>query len=113
MWSHTTWHNEPSRADAFHEDGAMAYTYTLRYKYQLMDDRDLSSLVERLGEAGCGGALAGVGQPGRLALEFTREAANVAEAVHSALADVRQAVPSVRLIEITPECDPAAVFECD
>ena len=53
----------------------MEYTFTL--KYQLADeDRDADALVERLGEAGCDDALVGIGQPGRLALEFTREAAD-------------------------------------
>lgn len=80
----------------------MEYTFTL--KYQLADDdRDLDALVERLGEAGCDDALVGIGQPGRLALEFTREAANADEAVRSALADVRRAAPSARLIEVTPD----------
>ena len=51
----------------------MEYTFTL--KYQLADDdRDVDALVERLGAAGCDDALVGIGQPGRLALEFTREA---------------------------------------
>ena len=54
-------------------NSAMEYTFTL--KYQLADDdRDAKALVERLGEAGCDDALVGIGQPGRLALEFTREA---------------------------------------
>ena len=80
----------------------MEYTFTL--KYQLVDDdRDLDALVERLGEAGCDDALVGIGQPGRLALEFTREAADADEAVRSALADVRQAAPSARLIEVAPD----------
>ncbi len=80
----------------------MEYTFTL--KYQLADgDRDPGVLVERLGEAGCDDALVGIGQPGRLALEFTREAADADEAVRSALADVRRAVPSARLIEVTPD----------
>ncbi len=80
----------------------MEYTFTL--KYQLADgDRDPDVLVERLGEAGCDDALVGIGQPGRLALEFTREAADADEAVLSALADVRRAVPSARLIEVTPD----------
>ncbi|MEW3697554.1 DNA-binding protein, partial [Pseudomonas aeruginosa] len=53
----------------------MEYIFTL--KYQLADDdRDPETLVERLGEAGCDDALIGIGQPGRLALEFTREAEN-------------------------------------
>ena len=80
----------------------MEYTFTL--KYQLVpDDRDLNLLVEHLGEAGCDDALVGTGQPGRLALEFTREAASASAAVRSALADVRRAVPSAKLIEVAPD----------
>lgn len=80
----------------------MEYTFTL--KYQLADDdRDADALVERLGEAGCNDALVGIGQPGRLALEFTRDAADAEEAVRSALADVRCAAPSARLIEVAPD----------
>ena len=80
----------------------MEYTFTL--KYQLADDdRDPDALVERLGEAGCDDALVGIGQPGRLALEFTREADSADAAVRSALADVRSAVPSARLIEVAPD----------
>lgn len=80
----------------------MEYTFTL--KYQLADeDRDTDALVERLGEAGCDDALVGIGQPGRLALEFTREAVDAGEAVRSALSDARAAVPSARLIEVAPD----------
>ena len=80
----------------------MEYTFTL--KYQLAsDDSDPHMLVERLGEAGCDDALVGIGQPGRLALEFTREADSADAAVRSALADVRGAVPSARLIEVAPD----------
>ena len=80
----------------------MEYTFTL--KYQLTDDdRDPDALVERLGEAGCDDALVGIGQPGRLALEFTREAVDADEAVRSALADVRRAAPSAKLIEVAPD----------
>ncbi len=78
----------------------MEYTFTL--KYQLAsDDSDTDALVERLGEAGCDDALVGIGQSGRLALEFTREAPDAGTAVRSALADVRRAAPSARLIDRT------------
>jgi predicted DNA-binding transcriptional regulator AlpA len=80
----------------------MEYTFTL--KYQLADDdRDPDVLVECLGEAGCDDALVGIGQPGRLALEFTREAADAESAVRSALANVRSVVPSAKLIEVAPD----------
>ena len=83
-------------------NSAMEYTFTL--KYQLADDdRDPDGLVERLGEAGCDDALVGIGQPGRLALEFVREADSADAAVRSALADVRSAVPSAKLIEVAPD----------
>ncbi|CAB3879686.1 hypothetical protein LMG26858_03160 [Achromobacter anxifer] len=80
----------------------MEYVFTL--KYQLADDaHDLDALVERLGEAGCDDALVGTGLPGRLALEFTREADNAEAAVCSALRDVRRAAPSAKLIEAGPD----------
>ncbi|HET6912329.1 MAG TPA: DNA-binding protein [Rhodanobacteraceae bacterium] len=80
----------------------MEYTFTL--KYQLSEqDSDPDALVERLGDAGCDDALVGIGQPGRLALEFTRAANSAQAAVRSALADVKRAVPSARLIEMTPD----------
>jgi predicted DNA-binding transcriptional regulator AlpA len=80
----------------------MEYTFTL--KYQLADDdRDPDALVERLGEAGCDDALVGIGQPGRLALEFTREATDAGAAVRSALVDVRRAARSATLIEVAPD----------
>ena len=80
----------------------MEYIFTL--KYQLTEhDNDPDALVERLGEAGCDDALVGIGQPGRLALEFTREAESAQVAVRSALADVKRAIPSAKLVEAVPD----------
>lgn len=80
----------------------MEYSFTLRYQLGGEAD-DVDALLERLGAAGCTDALVGIGQPGRLALEFTREAASAEAAMHSALADVRRAAPSARLIEAAPD----------
>lgn len=79
----------------------MEYIFTL--KYQLDDGCATDELIERLGEAGCDDALVGIGQPGRLALEFTRDAPEAVKAVLSALADVHRAVPSAKLIEVAPD----------
>ncbi|WP_088159365.1 helix-turn-helix transcriptional regulator [Achromobacter xylosoxidans] len=80
----------------------MEYTFTL--KYQLAEGHhDMDALVERLGAAGCDDALVGTGLPGRIALEFTREAESAEAAVRSALEDVRRAVPSAKLIEAAPD----------
>ena len=82
---------------------AMEYTFTLKYQVTAADAGDHDALVEELAEAGCDDALVGIGQPGRLALEFTRKAADAGAAVRSALAAVRRAVPSARLIEVSPD----------
>ncbi|MDR0779710.1 MAG: DNA-binding protein [Pseudomonadales bacterium] len=80
----------------------MNYIFTL--KYQLADpESDVDALIERLGEAGCDDALVGIGLPGRLALEFTREAESAEAAVRSALMDVKRAIPSATLIEAAPD----------
>ncbi len=74
------------------------HAFTLRF--QLAEqDADHDELVERLGAVGCDDALVGIGQPGRIALEFLREAASAEAALASALADVVRAVPSARLIK--------------
>jgi len=80
----------------------MEYIFTLKYLLA-EDDRDIDALLERLGEEGCDDALVGVGLPGRIALEFTREASNAREALCSALADATRALPGARFIEAAPD----------
>jgi hypothetical protein len=80
----------------------MEYIFVLNY--QLSDgDSDPDALVERLAVAGCDDAVVGIGQPGRLALEFARDADSAEAAIRSALEDVRGAIPSARLIEVAPD----------
>src|SRR5690349_20998174 len=78
--------------------------FTFKLKYQLPDD-DASpdELVERLGEARCDDALVGIGQAGRIALEFTRDADSAFSALTSAIADVKRAIPLAKLIEAGPD----------
>ncbi|MGA7779289.1 MAG: DNA-binding protein [Paraburkholderia sp.] len=80
----------------------MEYDFTLKYQLAA-DDCDLDQIVERLAEAGCDDATIGVGQPGRVALVFAREGATALQALLSALEDVKQAVPSARLVEAAPD----------
>lgn len=73
-------------------------------KFKLADaDLDSRERVEQLAEAGCDDAVIGTGQPGRIALDFTREARSVKEAIISALRDVKKAIPDAELIEVTPD----------
>ena len=45
----------------------------------------------------------GVGQPGRIALEFMRENETAEAALVSASADVKRAIPTAKLIEVSPD----------
>jgi predicted DNA-binding transcriptional regulator AlpA len=80
----------------------MEYEFELKLNLPTADI-DTEELVERLGEAGCDDALIGLGQPGRLALKFTRQADSAKLAVISALRDVKEAVPAAKLIEVGPD----------
>ena len=76
----------------------MECTFTLAYQLP-SDDIDMDAIMDRLAEAGCDDALVGVGQPGRLALEFVREAPSAHDAIEGAIEDVRRALPYASLIE--------------
>lgn len=80
----------------------MEFLFTLKCQLST-NDTDIHTLIEQLAEEGCEDALVGVGQSGRLVLKFVREAPTAREAMESALADVRRAVPEARLIEATPD----------
>ena len=80
----------------------MEYTFTLTYQLDPAD-ADVDALVERLGAAGCDDALVGVGTPGRVVLEFVREAPTARDAMERALRDVQRAIPTAALIEAAPD----------
>ncbi|WP_138738332.1 hypothetical protein [Pseudomonas sp. FSL W7-0098] len=76
----------------------MVFTFTLKYELT-SDESDMDTLMESLAEEDCDDALIGVGLPGRLALEFVREAPSADDAIEGAIENVRRAVPNARLIE--------------
>lgn len=80
----------------------MEFTFTLKYKLP-EHESDLDDVAERLTGGGCDDALIGIGQPGRIAIEFMREAPSAIEAFSTALEDVKRAVPGAVLIEATPD----------
>lgn len=59
--------------------------------------------VERLAAGGCDDAVIGIGIPGRIALDFIREAATAEAALSTAIRDVLAALPRARLIEASPD----------
>ena len=79
-------------------------TYEFTLKYSLPDsESDVDELVERLGEAGCDDAVIGIGQPGRIALEFARVADSAFDAISSAVTDIKGTIAKAKLIEATPD----------
>ena len=80
----------------------MEYEFELRLRLPASGD-DVSAIVERLGEAGCDDAVVGIGQPGRVALRFNREAGSAKRAMISALEDVKKVIPLTNLIEAGPD----------
>lgn len=78
------------------------YEFTLKFSLPA-SDQDPGAFVEALGEAGCDDALPGIGQPGRIALHFVREAESAFAAVSSALRDVRKAIPGAVFVEASPD----------
>lgn len=78
------------------------YEFTL--KFRLPDaGSDPALFIGALAEAGCDDAMVGIGQPGRIALDFAREAKTALGAVVSAVQAVRLAIPGVELIEASPD----------
>lgn len=78
------------------------YEFTLKFRLPEASG-DASQYVERLAEAGCDDALVGIGQCGRIALNFTRAAGSAFEAISSAVHDVRKAIPDAVLVEASPD----------
>lgn len=80
----------------------ISYDFTLKFALPEVA-QDAQAFVDALAEAGCDDALIGVGQPGRVALDFTRDAGSAFAAVSSALRDVRKAIPGAVFIEAAPD----------
>jgi hypothetical protein len=90
----------------------MEYEFTLKFALPA-NHQPVHELLERLGEAGCEDALVGAGQPGRIALDFTRDADSAKNAIFSALDAVRSAIPGAKLLEVTPDfVGLSDIFDC-
>ena len=80
----------------------MEYNFILKYQIDHGQDEG-NSIADRLSLGGCDDALLGMGQPGRIALNFCRQAKSAEKALLSALADVKMALPEAKLIEAAPD----------
>lgn len=78
------------------------YDFTLKYSLA-RSSADPGAYLENLAIAGCDDALVGIGNNGRIALGFTRNANSAREAMLTALADVKAAIPGAKLVEVDPD----------
>ncbi len=76
-------------------------TYLFVLSFAFIDPcEEPEKYVDQLGEAGCHDALIGIGQKGKIAFQFNREATNAAEAILSAIQDVERVIPAAKLVGI-------------
>ena len=78
------------------------YQFSLTFRLQ-EPQIDPEIYLDDLFEAGCDDATPAIGKLGYIAFDFTREAPNAFEAVTSAIANVKQAIPDASLVEATPD----------
>lgn len=71
------------------------FDFIIRFAFPPADD--VERCVEQLYEDGCDDALVGVGHPGYIALDFTREAESALEAISSAIAASNRRFSKARL----------------
>ena len=78
------------------------YDFTLKYRLGSPADNP-EKYLDVLAEMGCEDALPGIGQSGRISLNFIRESASALQAIASAISDVQKAIPDAKLVEATPD----------
>lgn len=70
----------------------MPHTFTLRFNLPPAQP-DPRQWLDALFEAGCDDATIGVGRPSVVAMDFVRDAPTREEALSTAIADVKRAIP--------------------
>ena len=78
------------------------YTFVLNFALPGGQD-DPEQYLDALYESGCDDAAVGVGQHGMVGLDFTRAARSAEDAIRSAVANVRTAIPGATLVQAGPD----------
>ncbi len=79
-----------------------AYEFTLTFTLPAADE-NAEQYLEKLAAGGCDDATVGIGVSGRIALDFSREAASAEKAILTALRDVKKAIPGATLVTARPD----------
>ncbi|MDJ0651145.1 MAG: DNA-binding protein [Xenococcaceae cyanobacterium MO_188.B19] len=77
------------------------YDFTLKFK--LSEDLESEIYINQLYESGCDDALIGIGKPGYIALNFTREATSAILGISSAIKNIKAVIPNARLLNASPD----------
>lgn len=72
------------------------HRFTLRFS--LPEYMDGEAAVQALGQAGLDDVLAGIGMPGRIALDFDRPGSDRDRVIQMAMIEVLRALPDVKLM---------------
>ena len=74
------------------------YDFTLKFNLKSAQ-QDGAHYLEPLAQAGCDDAVVGIGQLGRISLNFIRQAETEQAAITSALDAIQQSIPGATLLE--------------
>ena len=84
--------------------------------FKLLENENSEDYLDSLYEAGCDDAVIGMGQIGYISVDFIREAESCYEAIKSAIANVKEAIPHAKLIYVSPDFvgvkELSLIFEC-
>lgn len=80
----------------------MMNEYQFELTFKLPQEADPDQYFAEL-EKSCSDAMVGTGQTGHMAFDFTRESESAYDAIFSAVADVKKAIPEAALVEATPD----------
>lgn len=98
MWQTLDFQSDRCCSEFVKYNAAMEYAFTV--KFDLPDtNAEPEQYVDALYEAGCDDATLGIGQRGRIGLNFVREADCAGAALLSAMRDVLRAIPGAMLAD--------------
>ena len=90
--------------------------YDFALIFELLENEKAEDYLDALYEAGCDDATIGMGKIGYISVDFIREAEYCYDAIESAIANVKKAIPHAKLIYVSPDLvgvkELSLIFEC-
>ena len=90
--------------------------YDFALIFELLENENAEDCLDALYEAGCDDATIGMGKIGFISVDFIREAESCYDAIESAIANVKTAIPHAKLIHVSPDLigvkELSLIFDC-